>query len=255
LALFALILAEQMGLPIPAVPFLLAAGALAAEGRISLGGALALPVAAALMADLFWFNVGRIRGGSVLKILCRVSLEPDSCVRRAQGVFERHGSGALLWVKFVPGLGMVTAPLAGVIGMPLSRYLLFDTVGSLAWAAAYLGLGWGFSSELERLTAALRWLGGSAAAVLVGAVVVYIGWKYGQRQRFLRDLRVARISPDELHQKIVAGEDVVIVDLRHSVDFGGDPRTLPGAVRMDVDEMERRHSEIPRDRDVVVYCT
>jgi membrane protein DedA with SNARE-associated domain len=254
LGLFVLILAEQFGLPIPAVPFLLGAGALAAEGRLSLGLALALSLLATLTADVFWFTLGRMRGGGALNVLCRISLEPDSCVRRMQGVFERHGSGALLWVKFVPGLSMVTAPLAGIIGMRWSRFLLYDGAGSLAWATTYLGLGWRFSGELERLTAPLRRLGGSAATVVIGVLAAYILWKYAQRQRFLRDLRIARISPEELNRKIMAGEDVVIVDLRQALDFGLDPRTPPGALRMTVEELESRHAEIPH-RDVVLYCT
>jgi membrane protein DedA with SNARE-associated domain len=255
LALFVLILAEQFGLPIPAVPFLLGAGALAAQGHLSLGLALALSLAATLTADVFWFSLGRVRGGGVLNLLCRISLEPDSCVRRMQGVFERHGVRALLWVKFVPGLSMVTAPLAGIIGMRWSRFLLYDGAGSFVWAGSYLGLGWWFSGELERLTAPLRRLGAGAATVVLGVLAAYVLWKYAQRQRFLRDLRVARISPEELHQKILAGEDVVIVDLRQSLDFGQDPRTPPGALRMTVEELASRHAEIPRDREIVLYCT
>jgi len=255
LLLFVLVFADQLGLPIPAAPFLLAAGTLAAAGRLGLGVALAVAWAATLPADLLWFTLGRRRGARVLNLICRISLEPDSCVRRTQGVFARHGGSSLLWAKFVPGLGMVTAPLAGVLGMRLPRFLLYDAAGSLAWALAYLALGWEFSGELEGLTALLRRLGGSLAVTLLIAVVAYVLWKYIHRQRFLHDLKVARISPEELHQKLKDGEDIVIVDLRHSADFGVDPRTPPGAVRMDLEELENRHGEIPRDRDVVLYCT
>ncbi len=253
--LFVWVLAEQVGLPIPAVPLLFAAGALGGSGRLNFGLAIGVALLASLLSDVTWYEIGRRRGSRVLQLLCRISLEPDSCVRRTEEVFARHGARSLLVAKFIPGLSTAAPPLAGIFHMRLSRFLLFDGLGALIWAGAFAGLGYLFSDQLERIAAYALRLGGSLAVMLAGCLAGYIVWKYAQRLRFLRRLRIARITPQELRRKLDAGEDVVIVDLRHSLDFEADPSTIPGAVRLPPEEVERRHQEIPRDRDIVLYCT
>lgn len=253
--LFVWVLVEQIGLPLPAIPLLLAAGALAGAGRLNIALAIGVAVLAALLSDIVWYQVGRHRGSRVLQLLCRISLEPDSCVRRTEDVFARHGAGSLLVAKFIPGLNTAAPPLAGIFRMRLSRFLLFDSLGALLWAGAFVGLGYLFSQQLERVAASALRLGTSLVGILVGSLAAYIIWKYVQRQRFLRQLRIARISPEELKRKLDAGEDVVIVDLRHSLDFQAEPRTIPGALRLPVEELEQRHHEIPSNRDIVLYCT
>jgi membrane protein DedA with SNARE-associated domain len=253
--LWMVVAAEQLGLPIPAAPVLLGAGALAGADKLGLAPSLLLAILACLLSDLVWYEAGRRRGGSILGLLCRVSLEPDSCVRRTEDTFARHGARTLLVAKFVPGLSTVAPPLAGVIGMTRRRFLALDAAGAALWSGAYLAVGYVFSDQLEAVAERVLQLGGSVVAVLGGALALYLAWKYTQRQRFLRSLRVARISPEELKQRLDSREEVVIVDLRHSVDFEADPDRIPGALRMSPDEVERRHEEIPRDRDVVLYCT
>jgi membrane protein DedA with SNARE-associated domain len=253
--LFGIVLSEQLGIPLPSVPVLLAAGAMAGSGQARLGTGLAVAVAATLLADHFWFEAGRRRGTQVLNLLCRISLEPDSCVRRTENVFAAHGPRSLLYVKFVPGLGIVGVALAGAFGLRRLRFLVWDAVGATVWAGAYMALGYVFSSELERATRAVAGLGAAAVVLVVAVLAAYVGWKYVQRQRFLHQIRIDRITPDELSRKLAAGEPIAIVDLRHPVDFEADPRTLPGAIRLGADELDARHGEIPRDRDVVVYCT
>jgi membrane protein DedA with SNARE-associated domain len=253
--LFGIVLAEQLGMPLPAAPVLLAAGALAGLGKMSLAGALALSALATLLADLAWFEAGRRRGRTVLDFVCRISLEPDSCVRRAENVFLRRGPRSLLYVKFVPGLGLMAVVLAGAFGLRRRRFLLFDLPGALVWGGAYLALGYVFSGELERATRALMRLGSSAAGLLVGLLAVWLIWKYVQRMRFIRSIHMDRIQPEELRRRLEAGEPIAIVDLRQQLDFETDRRRLPGALRFDADELQERHQEIPRDRDVVLYCT
>ncbi|MGH7834429.1 MAG: VTT domain-containing protein [Candidatus Binatia bacterium] len=253
--LFAWVLVEQMGLPIPAVPLLLAAGALAGSGRMDLALAVSLALIAVVSADLFWYCLGRYRGGRILKKLCRISLEPDSCVRRTENVFLRHGAHSLLVAKFVPGLNTAAPSLAGIFRMPVRRFVLFDSLGGLFWVATFAGLGFIFSDQLEQIAGySLRW-GGWLVGILVGSLAVYVLWKYVQRRRFLRRLRVARISPKELMEKLAAGVEVLIVDLRQPLDVEAFPQTIPGALRMAMEELEARHQEIPRDRDVVLYCS
>ena len=132
---------EQIGLPIPSVPLLLAAGALAGTGRMNIFAALLVSMFAAICADSMWYQLGRIKGIRILQLLCKISLEPDSCVRRTEGVFSRQGSRSLIFAKFLPGLGTVAPPLAGVFHMRPSRFLLFDAMGTLLWAGSFLGVG------------------------------------------------------------------------------------------------------------------
>ena len=249
------VFAEQVGLPLPSMPLLLAAGALAGTGHMNFFAALSYAIVAAVAADSIWYQLGRRKGISILQLLCKISLEPDSCVRRTEGLFSRQGARSLLLAKFVPGLSTVAPPLAGIFHMRPRRFLLFDALGSLLWAGAFLGIGYVFSNEIERVAEHLAALGGWLVVLLIGVIAAYIGYKYVARQRFLRELRIARITVDELKQKIDAGEDLVIVDLRHSMDFEADPETIPGAFRMDAKELEEKNDRLPREREVVLYCT
>jgi len=250
--LFGWVLLEQMGLPIPAAPLLIAAGALARAGKMNLTFAVALAFVAVILADLFWYSLGRYRGGRILKLLCRISLEPDSCVRRTENLFVRRGVHALLVAKFVPGLNTAAPSLAGIFRMPVRRFMVYDSLGALFWVVTVTSLGLMFSDQLEQI--ALRW-GGWLVAVLAGSLAAYVLWKFIQRRRFLRRLRIARITPKELMDKLTEGENISIVDLRQPMDIEAFPQMIPGALRIAMEEIEERHGEIPRDRDVVLYCS
>jgi len=209
----------------------------------------------AVAADSIWFHLGRHKGIKILQLLCRISLEPDSCVRRTEGIFSKQGARSLLVAKFVPGLGLVTPPLAGIFHMRFRRFLLFDGLGSMFWAGAYLGLGYAFSGQIERVAAYLASMGGWLLVLLLGSLAAYIAYKYVVRQRFLRELRIARITVEELKDKIDTGEQVTIVDLRHSLDFEAEPETIPGALHMEAKELEQNGNRLPRDGEVVLFCT
>jgi membrane protein DedA with SNARE-associated domain len=255
LVLFAWVAAEQLALPVPSEPVLLAAGVLAGTGLLRLPSAIAVGVAASLLSDAIWYEIGRARGGQVMRLLCRISLEPDSCVRRSQDMFARYGGWSLLVAKFVPGLNTVAQPLAGILRMRRSRFLLVDALGAFLWVGTYTGLGYVFSDHVERVAAHGRYLGSWLLGLVVGGLALYIAGKYIRRQRFIRALRIARITPAELKRKIDAGQALMIVDLRHSLDFGADLVVIPGAVHMSPEELERHSQEIPRDREVILYCT
>jgi membrane protein DedA with SNARE-associated domain/rhodanese-related sulfurtransferase len=254
LVLFAVVFAEQVGLPIPAIPVLLAAGALAGAGEMNLAAAIGLGVTACLAGDMIWYELGRHRGRQVLNILCRISLEPDSCVRRTESFFIRHGTRSLVLAKFIPGLSTVTPALAGLFGVKIERFLLWNGLGALLWTAAFVTPGYLFSDPLERIAAQAARFGSSTVTLIVGILVLYIVYKYVHRRLLLRELRIARITPEELKQMLDAGDDVVIVDLRQTLDVEADPYTIPRALRMAVEELEQRHHEIPRDRDVILFC-
>src|SRR5258706_4016996 len=217
--LFSVVLVEQLGLPVPATPVLLAAGALAGMGQLSFGAALGLAVSASLTSDLLWYEAGRRRGGSILRLLCRISLEPDSCVRRTEDTFARYGVRTLLVAKFVPGLNTVATPLAGIVGIRLPVFVLYAIGGGTLWTGTFLLLGYAFRHQLDAVARQGVALGGRLGAVLAVLFVAWLAWKWRERRRFLRALRVARIGPAELKRKLDAGEDVVVVDLRPALDF------------------------------------
>jgi len=249
------VFAEQIGVPIPSMPLMLAAGALAGQGKMNLLAALLLCVLAALVADTVWYQLGRLKGIKILQLLCKISLEPDSCVRRTEGVFAKQGAQSLLLAKFFPGLGTVAPPLAGIFHMKMRRFLLFDCLGATLWAGVSLGAGYIFSDQIEYIAQRAASLGGGLGGILLGALVGYIGYKFYGRQKFIRELRISRISVRELKEKIDAGENLVIVDLRHSMDFEAEPEIIPGAMHMDAKELQEKNERLPRDREVILYCT
>ncbi len=256
LLLFVWVLAEQLGLPLPSAPLLLSAGALAGSGRFSFALATSVAVLGALTGDLVWYRLGRRHGTKVLGRLCRISLSPDSCVRRTENFLARHGLRSLLVAKFIPGINTAAAPLAGSSRVAWWRFLVFDTLGAALWAGTFVALGLVFRRQLEAVATLAAHASLVAVLLLVGGcVIAYVVNKYRDRRRMLDGLRMARITPEELKQKLDAGDKVAILDLRHPLDFLPEPYTIPGAIRLPTEELARRQNEIPRDRDVVLYCT
>jgi len=253
--LFWVVFVEQIGFPLPALPLLVAAGALVGAGKMSLAAALLLPVAAALPPDLAWYYLGRQRGGRVLGFLCRLSLEPDSCVRDTENAFHRNGPRALLLAKFVPGFSTVAPPLAGIVGMSPATFVLYDLGGTLIWAAVSAGVGALFTNQLEQLMGLFDQAGGLMLLIMLLGLAGFLGYKFYHRQKFLRHLRMAKISVDELKQRMDAGDAISVVDVRHPLALDLDPESIPGAINFTLEEIEHRHHEIPRDRDIVLYCT
>lgn len=252
--LFLLALLERIGLPLLLTPVLIAAGAVAGLGDMSLAAIILLTVVASEIGDLFWYELGRSRGVSVLRILCKISLEPDSCVRKSENAFSRHTTAALIYCKFLPGVGHLGAPVAGLSGMSRRRFLVVNAIGSLLWAACFALVGYIPARKLPidlLLEAAAGWL----LLTLLLALIANVIWKYIQRERFIRSLRVSRMTVRDLKDTLDRGERPLIVDLRHALEFVVDPRTIPTAVRISPDELPERNAEIPRDREIVLYCT
>src|SRR5579859_412906 len=227
---FAAVLVEQIGLPLPALPWLLAAGALSAVGKFNLLLGLVATVMACLLADAIWFYLGRYRGNQVLGLLCRISLEPDSCVRRTQNVFTKYGLRGVLVAKFVPGMSTVAPPLAGMSGINVGRFLFVDGIGSVLYSGCLLGFGYFFNHQIDQIASAVARIGGSSLALLIVLAVLFIVYKYWQRQRLLHELRMARITASELREMLNAGKAPLIFDLRSSAAVQEDPALIRGAV-------------------------
>jgi membrane protein DedA with SNARE-associated domain/rhodanese-related sulfurtransferase len=255
LLLFAWVLIEQFGIPLPATPILLAAGALTAEGQISFSLALLAGVAASLTSDSSWFLVGRRYGHHVLRLLCKMSFEPTICVRRTQDSFGRRRQITLMIAKFVPGLATLAPPVAGQNGMSFGEFLVYDGIGATAWVGTLLFLGRLFGDALKRDPSLLDWAGRFSGALLLLGVVGFFVGRILRRRMVLKDLAAARLEPLELKKQLDAGEAVYIVDLRHPLELLPDPFTLPGARHISPEALASRHLEIPRDRDIVLFCT
>ena len=264
--IFLWVLAEQSALPLPSIPLLLAAGALARAGKLYFLPAILCAMLAAIIADTIWFELGRHRGRQVLRLVCRLSLEPDSCVRQTEGVFGKYGMSCLLVSKFVPGLNAVAAPLAGHSKTSYFSFAFYDSLGTLIWSGAYIALGYLFSGELESVLLYASRMGLNLLLLISFLFAVWIGWKYVQRRRFLKrqatcfepppflkQLQVARITAIELQNRLTAGEELFIVDLRSGYD--GETALIPGAIRISPEQLTARGPDIPRDREIILFCS
>ena len=246
---FASVLLEQAGIPVPCTPWLIASGALARLGHGTLALPIALATVAASLGHSMWFVAGRRWGSRVLRLICRVSIEPDSCVQKTENAFTRHGARALVIAPFIPGLTTLAPPLAGMSRMPVQRFLALDGLGDLLWASTFVGLGWIAGEPFFRALGVAGQYAGSTVVVLAVALALYLVFKQLQRMRFRSELRVARLSPGELKQLLDGGEGVVLVDLRHRREVEESGSTLPGALHISPDELDRRHrGDCPRSR-------
>jgi membrane protein DedA with SNARE-associated domain len=252
---FANVFLEQIGAPIPALPTLIVSGALAAQGQMSLPALLGVALVASVSADTIWYLLGRWQGHRVLKTICRLSLSPDTCVRGTEDMFERAGMPSLLYAKFIPGYSTVAPPLAGATGRGLGAFLLWDGFGSLLWLGSGVLLGGIFHRAIDRVVDYLETLGFWALVVVGVGMLLVIAVKWWQRKRFSRMLYLARITVADLKKLMDAGEAPAIVDVRNRSAHLHDPRRIPGALPVTFDEIDEKLAGLPRDREVVLYCT
>ena len=255
LLVFINVLIEQAGVPLPAVPTMIVAGALASTERLPLTGVVAVAVLACLLADYAWYAAGRYFGGGVMRTLCRISLSPDSCVKQSELRFQRWRGGVLLLAKFVPGLSTVAPPLVGAMGLRAAPFVFFDGLGSLLWVGVAVSLGYVFSTQIDELLVTLA-NAGSVALMLIGSLLVlYIIMKWWQRHRLIRALRMARITVQELNDELNKGRNPAIVDVRSEAARMLDSRIIPGALLADVNSVDIIVNAVPLDAELVIYCT
>ncbi|MEO7052225.1 MAG: VTT domain-containing protein [Rhodanobacter sp.] len=255
LLVFFNVLIEQLGVPVPAVPTLMVASALAAHGELSLPGVVGVALLACLLGDLLWYEAGRRFGGGVMRTLCRISLSPDSCVRQSEMRFQRWRGGMLLVAKFVPGLSTVAPPLVGAMGLRRSTFLLLDGLGSLLWITVAVALGYVFANQIDLVLTALANAGTVALELVAALLALYIAIKWWQRQRLLHALRMARITADELSVAMAGGDAPVVVDVRSGPGRVLDSRIIPGALLADPKSVGAMVRGLAPDRELVMYCS
>jgi len=255
LLLFIWVLVEQLGVPLPSTPLVIAAGSLSAEGQISFPLALLAGLAASLVADSSWFLIGRRYGHQALRLLCKLSFEPNICIRRTQDSFSRHRAFTLMIAKFVPGLATLAPPVAGEGSMKFDEFLFFDGIGATFWLCAWLVVGRLFGDALKHNPSLLESVGRFSGGLLVVGILGCFAYRVIRWRLLLKELVAERLEPEGLKRQLDAGEQVYIVDLRHPQELLSDPFTLPGAHRISPDALTANHLDIPRDRDIVLFCS
>jgi len=252
--LFFWVMTEQFGVPIPSAPLLITSGTLTATHKLSLPLVLLAIVLGCLVSDTVWYFMGKRYGGVVVRLLCRLSMESNTCVKKTEGYFTRNGPRSLLLAKFIPGLGTVAAPIAGQTSMPLREFITYDAAGSLLWALAFTLAGRFFGDFLKHSNLVSS-VSHTAGILFVLLLIGFLIYRFTRQRAFIKEMRTARLEPDELKDMMDRQQDVYIVDLRHPLDYLPDPRTLPGAVLLSPDKLVAHTDDIPRDRDVVLFCT
>lgn len=250
-AVFALVLLEQVGLPLPTYPVLIVAGAWAARGGPVAAQIAAAAVAACLLADLAWYASGRRFGSRVLRAMCRLSLEPDSCVSDTEHLFARFGTRVLVIAKFIPGLGAVSTAMSGVVCAPLSHFLVYDAIGATLWAASGVALGWMFHDAVDDVFTELAALGRIGGLLVLALLVVFLALKFWRRHQFFQQLRMSRITVQELYRLRQGGAELLLVDARPSASRVRDG-IIPGAIAFEIVLQDAEKNR--RGGEVVVYC-
>lgn len=257
LVLAALCFVEAIGLPLPAALAILTAGAVAAYGKLYFPAVFGVAFLAVLMGDALLYLMGRISGWALLGILCRISANPETCILRSAEYFYRRGKQTLLFAKFIPGINTMSPPLAGSMKMRFVQFLEFDGLGIGLYVGAYSVAGYVFSGALRAMTHGLR-SAGNAAEVLVGAAVAsYVAYRIWIYRRY-RLLDVApRVPVAELAQRLISEEaaNILIADVRSHGYYDADSERIAGSVRIEPNNLAEEIKNLPKDREIYLYCT
>jgi len=245
---------ERLGAPLFASPVLIGAGALAATGHMQFDVGVWVALLACVPGDVLWYELGRTKGDSVLSLICRISFEPDTCVRRSKLLFEKGVTRTLLFSKWIPGTSHIIPAIAGLTRIARERFIVVDAVASALWVVGlmlvgYLPLQPSFGSALGTAVGPIVFEAG------IVVLVASSGIKYIRKRRFIRDLYKARITPEELRQTIESSESITIVDLRHPLDSLTDPRIIPGALRILPEDVASKVEILTAKGEIILYCT
>jgi membrane protein DedA with SNARE-associated domain/rhodanese-related sulfurtransferase len=262
---FANVLLESLGLPVPALPTLILTGAITAAStldsrsfawlpQLPLIGIVVVAMVAALLGDLLWFWLGRRFGSRVLKLLCKLSISRDTCVNRSVDFFGRFGVRVLAVSKFIPGLSTLAIPVAGATGIAFSSFLVYDAIGAALWAVVGVALGTLFSGAVDTMLAWLDWLGRGAIAIAAAALLAYVASRWWHRMTLIKRLRMTRIDIEQLRALLSGEPPPVVVDARREQHRVLDPYSIPGALLLHDGDPLPQLADLPRNRKVVMYC-
>ena len=254
LIVFLITLAARVGAPVPAAPLLVVAGGVATAGQMSLLACLVVSVLANVLGDAVWYQAGRWRGHRVMKLLCKISLSPDTCVRQSEGILSKWGGSSLIAAKFLPGISVVAAPMAGALGMSWKRFIAYDIGASLIWTIIFLAVGVVFAGQIVVVLDFMTEFGTIAAVAIAIVLTTMIIYRYLRRRWMLSDRYAPRIAVNELRELIRRGESPIVIDVRSSVAMLQDARRVPGAMVATLAQLPTTAIELPRDREVVLYC-
>ena len=254
LIVFGVVLIEQIGMPIPAFPVLIVAGAMSVDGDSPWISVLAVAMLACLISDSFWFRAGRFYGKRILKLLCKISLSPDYCVSQTEDNFKRWGPKALIVAKFIPGFNVIAPPLAGALGTRRGTFLCFSIMGSFLWAGTGIAIGAFFHTSVDKLLDILSTMGTTALIVLLVLLAVFVAFKYVERKRFRQSVEIERITIDDFKQMMEQGHEPILVDARSATAQMLDP-AVPGALLFNGGELSAEMINLDKSRPIIVYCS
>ncbi|MYM21912.1 sulfurtransferase [Duganella sp. FT135W] len=254
LIVFGIVLVEQIGLPIPAFPVLIVAGAMSVDGDAHWPAVLGVALVACLISDYFWFRAGRYYGKRILKLLCKISLSPDYCVSQTEDNFNRWGPKALIVAKFIPGFNTIAPPLAGAMGTRTSVFLGFSVLGGLVWSGAGIAIGAFFHTSVDQVLDILSTMGTTALIVLGVLLLLFVSFKYVERKRFHQSVDIERITIDDLKQLLEQGGEPILVDARSVTAQMLDP-AVPGALLFNGGDPNAEIIALDKGRHIIVYCS
>jgi membrane protein DedA with SNARE-associated domain/rhodanese-related sulfurtransferase len=266
---FANVLLECLGLPLPALPTLVLTGAITVSASVFSGSGagllsfaavapllaiMSVATVAALLGDTLWFWLGRRYGSRVLGFLCKLSISRDTCVNRSVDFFGRFGVRILALSKFIPGLSTLAIPVAGATGVGFGSFLFYDAIGALLWSGAGVAIGAMFADLVDTVLAWFDLLGRGVLAVAVLALAIYLAMRWYRRVALLRKLRMARIDIDTLRMLLGRAPPPLVIDVRRHERRAMDPYAIPGALLLRHDDAASQLAGIARDRKLVTYC-
>jgi membrane protein DedA with SNARE-associated domain/rhodanese-related sulfurtransferase len=253
IAVFLNVLIEQAGAPLPAYPVMLIAGSFLDKGNYSFAQLILTIVFASLLSDLFWYEAGRRYGDRVLKMLCKISISPDTCVRQTEAIYTKWGAPSLLVAKFIPGFASIATALAGVVGTSRTRFIFFDGLGAALWGGSAVALGYLFRDAVKDVLEVLERLGRIGIVLIIFAFVTFLAYKWWQRIRLFKELRMARITVAELANMVAKGLNPVVLDVR-SDESRKRTGFIPQSRAVHHDQLDKDLEGVPKDGEVIVYC-
>jgi membrane protein DedA with SNARE-associated domain/rhodanese-related sulfurtransferase len=251
---YALIFFAGLGLPIPLAPLLLLIGAGLAGAKVHpLAGAVVPPIMLSL-GDIIWFYIGRVYGVTVLKSVCKLSLERDTCVKRTENYSARFGVKSMLFSRFVPGLSTLSAPMSGAAGDPLPKFILFDLGGVTLYSTFYLAIGFIFADRIKQIVESFQSASGSITYLILGLVIIYIAYKFTLRYWLVYQTHRLSIDPKTAHARRAADPAVLIADLRSPDDQRAQPFSAQGSQIFTASALIAHIQSLPKSTPIFLYC-